>query len=205
MRYIWLLVLVACSSEAITEPRKLSPPKVHPAPVIVKAGVAAWGDSFTESAYPIDLGQMTLRQVYNGGVSGETSSQILTRILADTEHRSDIQIFWMGRNNFEDADRVKEDIAEAVAHARGHFIVLPILNGAYSDEGSGSVKLATILQLNADLKATYPQNFVDIRSLLVGDGDVTPANLRSDELHLNADGYYLVALTIEQFIEARGW
>lgn len=179
------------------------------APVVPKP-VASWGDSLTDgvgmdSNYPSQLSIMLDRPVYDGGEAGETSTQILARILAATDHASDVEVFWMGRNNFEDPARVKSDIVEAVAHTNRHFIVLSILNGDYPDELRGTAKYTEILALNAELSALFPQNFVDVRSALSGDSDVPPVTLRADELHLNGAGNRIVAEAVASFIRSKGW
>src|SRR6266705_2650092 len=81
--------------------------------------ITAWGDSLTDGqpftraeAYPASLAAIFPdRVVLNEGVGGETSSQILARMQADTSHRHDITVIWMGRNNYADQSRVESDIA----------------------------------------------------------------------------------------------
>jgi hypothetical protein len=79
------------------------------------------------------------RPTRNGGVSGESSSEILARILNDTEPHDRVSIFWMGRNNYSAAATVEADIAAAVAHLHGdqRFLVLSIINGIYENEHAG--------------------------------------------------------------------
>jgi lysophospholipase L1-like esterase len=183
--------------------------------------IAAWGDSLTfgnqdgtGTTYPGVLAQLTTRSVYNGGVSGESSTQIAARMLADTSRYGDLTIIWAGRNNSEDESAVLGDIASMVAvlPEPKHFLVLSILNACY--EGNiESTAYSQIIGLNQALQAAYPNNYLDIRSLLVAQYDpsspedvsdhsidVPPASLRFDNLHLNAAGYTFVAGQISRAI-----
>jgi lysophospholipase L1-like esterase len=93
-----------------------------------------------------------------------------------------------------------------------HFLVLSILNACY--EGNiESTAYSQIIALNQALQAAYPNNYLDIRSLLVAQYDpsspedvfdhsidVPPTSLRFDNLHLNAAGYTFVAGQISRAI-----
>ena len=180
--------------------------------------IAAWGDSLTYgyggggTTFPAELSSLSGYTVYNGGVSGNTSSQILTRFNADTTKHAWPTIIWAGYNNYNDPAQVKADIAAMVA-ALGHsnYLVLSVLNG--SSEPSGSSGYNTIIQLNNDLAATYGSHYLDVRSYLVSlydpgnaqdvidhGNDVPPSSLRYDTVHLTGAGYTDVAQKIEQNI-----
>ncbi|MEO8225468.1 MAG: hypothetical protein ABI661_11755 [Gammaproteobacteria bacterium] len=131
--------------------------------------------------------------------------------------QAEINVFWNGGNNFYDPSGVQADIAASVAFlSTGKFIVLAILNPG--SEGSGTQTYAEIVQLNADLAATYPANFIDIRAVLVAAydpasaedvrdhaRDVPPASFRNDDEHLNEAGYGVVAETVAALIRVKGW
>jgi lysophospholipase L1-like esterase len=133
------------------------------------------------------------------------------------DSRSVINVFWMGGNNFYDPERVKSDIASAVAFlATGKFVVLGILNAA--SEPIGSPAYVQLTQLNDDLAASYPDNFIDIRRVLVESydpsvpqdvvdhaNDVPPGSLRNDDQHPNEAGYAIVAQQVDAFIRMKGW
>ncbi|HKB92184.1 MAG TPA: GDSL-type esterase/lipase family protein [Opitutaceae bacterium] len=173
--------------------------------------VAAWGDSLTQGTggtpYPTQLGNLTFHAVYNGGIYGETSTQIKNRMLAATDKYVCTTIIWAGRNNYADPATVKADIA-AMVSALGHtkYLVVGVINGNYSGEYSGQSGYATLVQLNTDLAAAYGSHFVDIRTCLVSHydpnnpqdvadhaKDIPPTSLRSDPIHLNTAGYSVVA------------
>ena len=191
--------------------------------------ISCWGDSLSTQYMPQILRYKFQQDgsdawVYEGGVGGQTSIQIKARMLAHPERWNDTTTIWAGRNNFTDPTTVKADIAAMVA-ALGHsrFVVLGIINMNRSDEWITGNNYPIITQLNADLAATYPDNFIDIRSYLIsqynpGDptdvtdhgNDVVPTSLHLvyqdasvDALHLNFTGYGLVAQKIKDFIQTR--
>jgi hypothetical protein len=132
-----------------------------------------------------------------------------------------IAVIWAGRNNYFYPSEVIADIAKMVAALPdGKFVVLSILNGDFNNgETNGLANWTTITGLNASLKAAYPNNYIDIRSILVAKGapgsqyanasdyanDLVPTGLRGDQLHLNDAGNGIVAATVADFITKAGW
>jgi lysophospholipase L1-like esterase len=177
--------------------------------------IATWGDSLTMGGqgggvpYPTALATLEPGHVlFNGGNSGDTSSQIATRMLADPAKYRYTIIIWAGRNDYTTPNTVKANIAAMVAALPSpkQFLVLAVLNGEAASEYSGGANYAIITQLNADLAALYPQKYLDIRALLVAQfnpvipqdvidhgHDIPPSSLRFDILHLNTAGYAYVA------------
>src|ERR1035437_48466 len=161
--------------------------------------IAAWGDSLTAGTggtpYLTQLQTLNARVIYNGGVGGDTSTQIATRFLADSTHRSWQTIIWSGRNNYSSQSTVLADIASIVAALPNpkRFLVLSVLNGDYAGlEYSGQSGYAQITALDAALAAAYPNNYLDVRAALVAaysganaqdvidyGHDVPPSTLRS--------------------------
>jgi len=135
-------------------------------------------------------------------------------------------IIWPGRNNYGQSATVKADIAALVALLKPmvkRYVVLSVLNGDYASEYSGQSGWTTITQLNADLAALYPNNYLDVRSKLVALGaptgpfpdatnyarDVPPAGVRADNIHLTTTavtgGYARLAQWVADFLNAKGW
>ncbi|MEO8653533.1 MAG: hypothetical protein ABI409_05360, partial [Ramlibacter sp.] len=113
-----------------------------------------------------DLKKLYLnREIFNGGAGGETSTQIATRMLADTAgHNTWINVFWYGQNNRMDPAKIKSDIAASVSNlASGNtrFVVLSVVNEATPEGSRGGVEYASIIPLNNELAALYPQNYMD--------------------------------------------
>jgi lysophospholipase L1-like esterase len=189
-------------------------------PLAAPPNIALWGDSMIPGVARA-FQYIWDRPVYDGGVGGETSTQIAARQRADTGHRDWISIFWYGHNNQDDAAQIKADIAASVAHlapGNNRFIVLSVVNEANGRESRGSGTYQTIVQLNSELAAAYPQNYLDIRSYMVGQydasnpqqladfqNDLPSSSLRFDGIHLSGYGSEVVARKIREFIEAKGW
>ncbi|MEO8621204.1 MAG: SGNH/GDSL hydrolase family protein [bacterium] len=183
--------------------------------------VVGWGDSLIAGGGMLgDISIILERPIHNNGVSGQTSSEILVRVLADTVYRKNVAIFWMGRNNYASPDTVMSDIAQAVAHLQGrrHFLVLSVLNSEFAGEAKGGANYDTIVALNARIATAYPTHFLDVRHTLVAAynplsardstnaaNDIPPASLRDDELHLNDAGNRVVAIEVANALKAKGW
>ena len=181
----------------------------------------AWGDSLTAGSggtpYPTQLATLRLGDTINNrGVGGETSTQILTRFLAEPARWGDFTIIWAGRNNVYTAPAVVQaDIATMVSKlTTSNYLVLSVLNGNYGGYDSvGGAGYNLITGLNADLAATYGSKYIDIRRILVDSynpslpqdvsdfaRDITPTSLRADNIHLNTAGYGIVASTVNTAI-----
>lgn len=176
---------------------------------------STWGDSLTAGTggtpYPTVLQSISGTKVSNGGVGGETSTQIKTRMLAATNLYSQPTIIWAGRNNYSDTATVLADVASMVSAlasvGNNKFLVLSVLNGSYGTyEAPGGLGYQQITNLNAQLSAAYGPRYVEVREYLVSlynpanptdvadhAADRPPTSLRSDAIHLNSAGYSAVA------------
>lgn len=112
--------------------------------------------------------------------------------------------------------------AKSLGSAASVFLVL-LLSACLGDgntysEGRGTSPYQQLAEINASLARTYPDNFLDIRKLLVDhynpffapdvqdyNKDVPPTSLRNDDQHLNDQGYGIVARQVANFIAAKGW
>lgn len=186
--------------------------------VALSTDIAAWGDSITD-LYVHSLAQVyPQRQVYNGGVVGQTSMQIAARLQADTAHRTWVSILWYGHNNWR-KDEVKADIASSIAALAPNeaYVILSMLNWA-STGARGTQEYADTVRVNGELAAMYPNNYLDIRQYLVGlydpnswqdvqdhQNDLPPSSLRFDGIHLNDAGCLAVARKVQEFLAGKGW
>jgi len=191
-----------------------------PSPVVVPLSthIAAWGDSITD-LYANSLAQVYPdRQVYNGGVVGQTSMQIAARLQADTAHKTWVSLLWYGHNNWS-KDEVKADIASSIAALAPNeaYVILSMLNWAPSG-ARGTQEYADTVRVNGELAAMYPNNFLDVRQHLVGrydpnngqdvqdhQNDLPPSSLRFDGIHLNDAGSLAVARKVQEFLAGKGW
>lgn len=130
-----------------------------------------------------------------------------------------INVFWYGRNNKAESEQIKADIAASVAFldpGNRKFLVLGITDG--TDEIIGTRQHQRNVQLNADLAAAYPDNFLDIRAWLISlydptnpqdvldhANDIIPSSLRDGYQHFNAAGSQAIANKVVEWIKSRGW
>jgi hypothetical protein len=187
--------------------------------------LSLWGDSMSteqtaNSGYATALRrEFPYLPLYGGGVGGDTSTQIKTRMLADTDKYDNEVFIWAGRNNYASPETVKSDIATMVAAVTsGRYAVLSIFNGNTGTELLGGNSYNIIAQLNADLSALYGDNFIDLRSYIVSQynpdqvqdvsdfaNDLPPTSLRTDYLHLNQYGNHIAAKYLWTWMLERGW
>jgi hypothetical protein len=182
--------------------------------------IAFYGDSEVPFV-ALNLGVlMPDRVVFQGGAVAETSTQVAARVIADADRHGWINVLWMGNFNSDDPPTIKRDIAASVASLAPNtrFVVLSIMTEAVPEDYNGTAKWQSIVQLNSELAATYPQNYIDIRSYLVSlynpnnaqdvadfQHDVVPSSLRNDPGHLNNEGSIAAASKVKAFILAKGW
>ena len=196
--------------------------------------ITAWGDSLTDGlpftraeSYPTHLGALLPdRTVTNEGIGGQTSTQILTRMRADTTHRHDITVLWMGRNNITDPARIESDVKAAVKSlGSDRYVILTILNGDFfGTEAKGTSGYEAIMSVNRSFVLYHPGHVLNIRSYLVSlydptnrqdvedhASDIPPSSLRAhwnggiDRLHLSPEANAKVAQRVAQFITENGW
>lgn len=187
------------------------------------ARIGCWGDSLTfgtgapaGTSYPTALKKLLPGStIFNGGIAGETSPQIAGRFFADPNDWGDFTVIWAGRNNYSETTQVLADVADMVAAlpAPKRFVVLSVTTADFPDEYIGQSGYNLIRSLNLALQAAYPANFIDIQTFLWSQYDprnahdlkdhangILPSSLRSDEIHLTARGYALVAQRVARFI-----
>ena len=184
--------------------------------------IAMWGDQLMGPVATALQALHPQRTVFDGSIPGGTSTQIAARQQADTTGTEEVvNVFWYGHNNPTDPTRIAADVAASVAAlatGNGRFLVLSMLNAATPQQIRGGPVYLQVIQLNSQLAATYPQNYLDIRAFLVASADptipqdvvdqrndVVPSSLRSGPLQLNPQGSALVALKVKEFLDGKGW
>lgn len=188
-----------------------------------------WGDSLTAGSgasstsgrYPNQLSTLFSvdKMFYNGGVGGNTSTQIKDRMIVETGSHHLPTIIWAGRNNYSSPATVLSDIETMVGKLKtDKFLVLSVINGEYSTEYQGNSGYNTMMSLNEDLSEEYGDHYVDVRSALVAaynpgvpqdvtdhGRDIVPSSLRSDNIHLVNAGYSIVANTVFSALTNNGY
>jgi len=137
-----------------------------------------------------------------------------------------VHVLWLGNANrlYEEKaqhapEQIKADLAlvvECLRSTHTRFVVLSVLHSALAPRWTTDYQ--TTVQLNAELAALYPDNYLDIRSYLVSlynpdlaqdridfDNDVTPSSIRIDDMHLTPNGSMRLAERVRQFIVEKGW
>jgi hypothetical protein len=133
-------------------------------------------------------------------------------------------IFWLGRNNLAQTDRIMEDVQSAIgalAPAKPRYLVLGVVNAL--NEGAGTSAHTSVLALEARQAALYGRRFVNVRRALIDYGlavagitptaqdqtdiaaDTVPTSLRTDNVHLNPVGSQLVARFVMERLVEFGW
>jgi hypothetical protein len=158
--------------------------------------------------------------VYDGSQIAQDSTVVAAHMLADTGRRNWITVIWCGHNNDNNPAQVKADIASMVNALGGNnrFVVISLLNKALPTEIKGGAMYPVVLQLDADLQAAYPNNYLDMRSALIHlynplnaqdvqdfQNDVVPSSLRYDEIHLRQEGSSAAASILRNWLLAKGW
>ncbi|MEO6283030.1 MAG: hypothetical protein ABIN80_18970 [Dyadobacter sp.] len=132
--------------------------------------------------------------------------------------RDDFQILWLGRNDVPRLETVMGVIDSCINHISTprRFILLGILNGLKETRGTEIHRV--INDFNENLKLKYPDNYVSVgppdqNEILALNFSPTeedritmalgaiPGSLRSDNTHLNVQGYRLVANRILSFFK----
>lgn len=145
-------------------------------------------------------------------------------ILDSNDSEFDLQVLWYGRNDVYATDfssRVLTALTASVNHMKylnKRFIILSITNRTGLTEIKGTTAYNNIISVNKAIQDLYPENYLDIRALMVRsynpgipqdvidfNNDCPPSSLMFDDTHFNAAGYAIIARAIKQFIENRGW
>jgi hypothetical protein len=139
---------------------------------------AFWGDSLVSGnlVTTFAASYTPARFCWDGGVGGETLAQIRARMVAANMYQDRIVIIWDKEGEVAVVDWLS-DLALMVAKATsGRYL---ILSDIYRTDGAETAaQIASISARNAATLAAYPNNYLDVASLL------TDNSTRSDGLHL---------------------
>lgn len=198
--------------------------------------VAAWGDSMIRGVgslgdintdrFTVYFNQLSGMQVYNGGIAGETSLQVKTRMQANPDKLGWKTIIWAGRNDVTlnvNPSVTKANLDEMVAMIpHDNFLVIGILYK--QSEIIGNANRAIVDDLNAYMASMYPDNFYNPNPILINsynpnipqdvldyNNGVFPSSLgNGDGTHLLSAGQLILAralwnekkesLSIDQYI-----
>ncbi|MGD0798680.1 MAG: fibronectin type III domain-containing protein [Acidobacteriaceae bacterium] len=161
----------------------------------------AWGDSQTVGGkdgsninYPNTLANILGVPVINEGVGGNTSTQIAQRMLATPASfgAGNCNVIWGGSNNPTQVSQILADDASMVdaLATPACYLVMGDVNWVSTPIGTSTYN--DIVATGEDLAAAYPNNYINIRELVVQDynpslpldvadhaNDVMPSSLRA--------------------------
>lgn len=190
--------------------------------------VQFWGDSLTlgnlsstpygtvPATFPQNFYEMTGIPIVNNGVSGDTSSQVLTRFRAAAVNTYSMPcVYWAGINNVSQNAQILSDIGAMVAtnllYNNTNYLVMSIISD--TNQGVGTATYSNTMVINSNLSAIYaPDHWCDVRGYLIAkdranftndafywsptNDVIGPALRYSDGRHLNNLGYQFTAESI---------
>lgn len=194
-----LLLLAACSGD---KPRQQALPPA--------ATVLALGDSLTQGVgaasgqdYPSQLAHITGWRIINGGVSGDTSAQALERLPALLKQKPDLVLVGIGGNDFLrrlPEDQTRANISQIIAAVQAENIPVVLIAVPQLSVGAlfGSLSDNPLYQ---DLARQHQVPLMqDAWAEILGD-----KQLKSDQIHANAQGYRLFAEKMAAFLQQEGF
>lgn len=165
--------------------------------------IVVWGDSLSADTFGNQLARLLPgRSVSMQGVPGETGQQIAERMLADTSFERRFKIIWDRHHTAQDPATYLRDIAPMVEKARatGDFLIVSDIRQLLPSDNipDPATDAAIATAINRELARHYPDNFVDVTTVLEETRTRT-----EDGLHLSAIGNDRVAKTLAAAIQAR--
>lgn len=172
--------------------------------------VLALGDSLTfgyganpGESYPAQLQKLTGWNIVNGGVSGDTSAQALSRLPALLARKPKLVIVGIGGNDFlrkVPEEQTRANIAKIIETVQKENIPAVLV-------GVPHITLGTLFghlsdhPLYEDLSEEYGiPLFGGAWAEILGDN-----NLKSDQIHANGKGYRKFAEDLNQFLRKQGF
>lgn len=147
---------------------------------------------------------------YNMGVSGETSTQIMTRFINSPSDFTKPLVFWLTRNSPDsttDINNMKRIRDTLTKYKNDRYLIIDALNRR--DETSGTAGFNTIISINNGYYSNFPGHVIHLRRFIIDSrnvsipADVTayndsvpPPSLMNDLIHMNGAGYRLAAIKI---------
>lgn len=133
------------------------------------------------------------------------------------------RLIWVGRNGVGGGNMQVAPAARALADQcrTGRYLVLSVING--TGEGTGTSGHSNVTIINGTLIDAFGDRYLDIRRHLIDNGlslagitpttqdnadvaaDTVPVSLRTDNIHLTAAGYTVVANAVRTKLQALGW
>jgi lysophospholipase L1-like esterase len=176
------------------------------------AVIMAFGDSLTygtgvnkEQSYPTILAQLSSHTVINNGVPGEISADGLKRLpgLLDEQHPQMLILIHGGNDILRNMPREQTaaNLTAMIGEAKKRNIKVVMLGvptfGLYSVVGLSDLDSAEIYQQVAEAEKVP----IDLKAL---PEIVSKKELKSDQVHPNAEGYKLMAEAVFKLLQDTG-
>lgn len=172
--------------------------------------VLALGDSLTfgyganpDESYPAQLQKLTGWNVVNGGVSGDTSAQALSRLPALLARKPKLVIVGIGGNDFLrkiPEEQTRANIAKIIETVQKENIPAVLVGVPHITLGALFGHLSDH-PLYEDLSEEYGiPLFGGAWAEILGDND-----LKSDQIHANGKGYRRFAEKLSDFLHTQGF
>ncbi|MFQ3037949.1 arylesterase [Neisseria cinerea] len=175
-----------------------------------RSTVLALGDSLTfgyganpGESYPAQLQKLTGWNIVNGGVSGDTSAQALSRLPALLARKPKLVIVGIGGNDFlrkVPEEQTRANIAKIIETVQKENIPAVLVGVPHITLGALFGHLSDH-PLYEDLSEEYGTPlFGGAWAEILGDND-----LKSDQIHANGKGYRRFAEKLSDFLHAQGF
>ena len=200
LTYASVLLLAACGSKSGKKQTKIA----------AGSTVLALGDSLTygygaapAESYPAQLQKLTGWDIINGGISGDTSAQALSRLPALLQRQPKLVIISIGGNDFlrkfPEAE-TRANIAKIIEGVQKENIPTVLVGVPHLSVGALFGHLSDH-PLYQELAEQYKiPLFEGAWSEILSD-----EKLKSDQIHANAAGYKVFAERLEKFLREEGF
>ena len=200
LTYTSVLLLAACGSKSGKKQTKIA----------ADSTILALGDSLTygygaspAESYPAQLQKLTGWDIINGGISGDTSAQALSRLPALLQRKPKLVIISIGGNDFlrklPEAE-TRNNIAEIIESVQKENIPAVLVGVPHLSVGALFGHLSDH-PLYQELAEQYKiPLFEGAWSEILSD-----EKLKSDQIHANAAGYRIFAEKLEKFLREEGF
>jgi GDSL lipase/acylhydrolase domain protein len=200
LTYTSVLLLAACGSKSGKKQTKIA----------ADSTILALGDSLTygygaspAESYPAQLQKLTGWDIINGGISGDTSAQALSRLPALLQRKPKLVIISIGGNDFlrklPEAE-TRNNIAEIIESVQKENIPAVLVGVPHLSVGALFGHLSDH-PLYQELAEQYKiPLFEGAWSEILSD-----EKLKSDQIHANAAGYKVFAEKLEKFLQEEGF
>lgn len=172
--------------------------------------VLALGDSLTfgyganaAESYPAQLQKLTGWNIVNGGVSGNTSAQALSRLPALLQQQPKLVIVGIGGNDFlrkYSENETRGNIGKIIETVQKENIPVVLVGVPHISIGALFGHLSDHPMYETLAEQYKIPLFADAWSEILGDD-----KLKSDQIHANAVGYRLFAEKLDGFLKEKGF